>query len=363
MAALTAELPGFYRGKRVLVIGGAGTVGAGLVQELLALPIEELRILDQNESELYFLSEEHAADPRVHCFLGDIRDEETVHRMCRGMELTFHTAALKHVTMCERSPSTVVQTNVVGVESVIRAALATGVRRVLFTSSDKAVNPTNVMGTSKLMGERLITAANATTTDPDAAIFASTRFGNVAGSRGSVIPLFCRQISTGRRITVTDERMTRFIMSRDRAVQMLLETMVMAVGGEVFVTKMPVMRIVDIARVMIELLAPLYGRNAAHYEIEMVGARPGEKLWEELTTDEEIRRTLEIDDYFVVLPAFRNVYGRIRYEYPGAAPVPASQRYVSSQEPPLGEAEVARFLLEPGVLPEEIRQQLLRCSA
>jgi FlaA1/EpsC-like NDP-sugar epimerase len=279
--------------------------------------------------------------------------------MLRGVDMVFHTAALKHVVISERSPTSALQTNILGLQNVIAAAQANGVRRLLFTSSDKAVNPTNVMGASKLMGERLITAANATLADPEVGVFASTRFGNVAGSRGSVIPLFCRQIAAGDPVTLTDPAMTRFVMTLDRSVDMLLETMVLAVGGEVFVTKMPVVRIIDIANAMVRLIAPLYGRPPDACRVVTTGMKPGEKLWEELTTDEEIRRTVELEDYFVVLPAFRNIYREHRYDYPGATPVPATRRYISSSEPALSEAEVERFLLQPGVLPDDIRNKLI----
>jgi FlaA1/EpsC-like NDP-sugar epimerase len=353
------SLSPFYAKARIAVTGGAGTVGSRLVQQLLSLPVAEVRVLDNNESELFFLSERYAADERLQCFLADIRDERKIHRMLRGMDMVFHTAALKHVVISERSPTSTLQTNILGLQNVIAAAQAHGVRRLLFTSSDKAVNPTNVMGASKLMGERLITAANATLIEPEVGIFTSTRFGNVAGSRGSVIPLFCRQIAAGDPVTLTDPAMTRFVMTLGRSVDMLLETMAMAIGGEVFVTKMPVVRIIDIAKVMVRLIAPLYGRPPDARGVVTTGMRPGEKLWEELTTDEEIRRTVELEDYFVVLPAFRNIYREHRYEYPDTAAAPATRRYVSSSEPVLSEAEVEHFLLQPDVLPDEIRSRLV----
>jgi FlaA1/EpsC-like NDP-sugar epimerase len=229
-----------------------------------------------------------------------------------------HTAALKHVILCEESPNDAVQTNIGGTSNVISAAIANGVSRVLFTSSDKAVNPTNVMGTSKLMGERLMTAANAHRM-ADGPIFASTRFGNVLGSRGSVVPLFRRQIEQGGPVTLTDERMTRFIMTLREAVRLVMDSCFRAKGGEVFVTKMPAVRIVDLAQTMIRLLGPNTGRRAADIEIEIIGSKAGEKLYEELVNEEEVRRTVDLPEYYAVLPAFRSPYEDIdyRYEYGG----------------------------------------------
>lgn len=351
------SLASFYEGKRVAVTGAAGTVGSELVRQLQSLPVREIRLLDNHEGALFLLEQEMSEDDRVHSFLADVRNAENLTKLFRGMDYVFHSAALKHVPFCERSPFEAVQTNIVGVENVIRAANLNGVSKVLFTSSDKAVNPTNVMGTSKLMGERLITAGNALQ-DNMRTVYASTRFGNVAGSQGSVIPLFCRQIAKGGPITLTDPRMSRFIMTLAESVSLVMESMVLACGGEVFVTKMPVINIRDLAEVLVEVVAPLYRRTASSIEIREVGARPGEKLYEELITDEEIRRTIELERMFAITPAFRNIYDRVTYAYPGPAPTPATRVYNSAVEPVISRDELRRFLLQEGVLPEELRAQL-----
>ena len=183
------------------------------------------------------------------------------------------------------------------------------------TSSDKAVNPTNVMGTSKLMAERLVSAANAHPRLGNQ-IFASTRFGNVLGSRGSVIPLFIRQIRHGGPVTVTDPEMTRFIMTLDEAVGLVMDSLFLARGGEIFVTKMPVLRIGDLAEVMIEELASKYGYRPSDIPIETVGPRPGEKTYEELMNEEEIKRSIELPKYFVIQPAILPSFRKIDYVYP-----------------------------------------------
>ena len=193
----------FFKNKRILITGAAGTVGRKIVRQLHSFGPAELRLMDNNESEMFFLLEEYKSN-NVHCFLGDVRDSEKTRKLADGIDIIIHSAAFKHVILSEHNPFDVVQTNIIGVENIIRAASACNVKNVLFTSSDKAVNPTNVMGTSKLMGERLITAANAVRNNGKT-IFSSTRFGNVIGSRGSVVPLFIKQIKNGGPVTITDK--------------------------------------------------------------------------------------------------------------------------------------------------------------
>jgi len=316
------------------------------LRQTMALPVAEIIGIDNNESQLFFLDEESRGDKRVRLYLGDVRDRDKLIRKTEGMDIIIHAAALKHVILCERSPRDAVLTNIMGVQNVIDAAIENRVKRALFTSSDKAVNPTNVMGTSKLMGERLMTAANALKRG-GGPVFASTRFGNILGSTGSVIPLFRKQIQDGGPVTLTDERMTRFIMTIGQAVKLVLDTVFMARGGEVFVTKMPVVRIRDLAAVMVEVLAPRFGHKPKDIDIWLAGAKPGEKLYEELLSDEETRRTVELKDYFAVLPAFKSVYEDISYDYPGKKDGgKAIRAYNSLTEKAMAAEELARFLVE-----------------
>ena len=233
--------------------------------------------------------------------LGDIRDRDLLTTRMRGVDLVFHAAAYKHVVLCEESPSEAIATNVRGTQNVIDTARNAGVRRVLFTSSDKAVNPTNVMGSSKLLAERVMTAAAGQAGD-SGTVFASTRFGNVLGSRGSVVPVFAAQIARGGPITITDRRMTRFVMTVDEAADLVLSSMTKARGGEVFVTKMHAVEVETLAHVMRDELAPVFGYEASDVEIVEIGPQAGEKFHEELTNAEEIRRTVEEGDLFTVLP-------------------------------------------------------------
>ena len=340
--------------KRVLVTGACGTVGYELVRQILnPNQIKELIAVDNNESELFFLEQRFQHHKNARFFLADIRDAAKMCRCMRGVDVVFHTAAFKHVILCERSPFEAVQTNILGVQNIISAACENKVGRVIFTSSDKAVNPTSVMGTSKLMGERLFTAANSNRRTGNT-IFASTRFGNVLGSRGSVIPIFREQIRNGRTVTITDSRMTRFIMSIKEAVRLVIDSAMLAKGGEVFVTKMPVICISDLAEVMIDKLSPLFGHNPEEIKIKIIGTKPGEKIYEELMNDEEIRRSVELERYYAVTPAFRSLYCDISYDYPNGISAQVTHAYNSANETPLTKEQLSKFLEENNLLYEDL---------
>ena len=340
------------RNKSILVTGCCGTVGGELVRQLLEdYAVGELIGIDNNESELFFQQQRYQHYANANFFLASIRDRNKLVRLFKGVDIVFHAAAFKHVVLCERAPFDAVQTNINGVQNVIEAALAARVGRVIFTSSDKAVNPTNVMGTSKLMGERLMTAANNCQRGCDT-IFASTRFGNVLGSRGSVIPIFREQIRQGGPVTLTDPEMTRFIMSIREATRLVIDSSALACGGEVFVTKMPVIRIQDLAEVMIRQLAPAYGHRPEDIEILTIGAKPGEKLYEELMNGEETRRTYELPTYFAVLPALRHITHEIEYTYPEILSRTVDNPYHSGNEPYLTQAQLGDFLEQNNLMNE-----------
>lgn len=345
-----------WHNKRVLITGVAGTIGHELLRQLVHIEPSEIIGIDSNESDLFFVQQEFSRSPIVRLYLADIRDACQLARRMEGVDIVLHTAAYKHVFLCEQAPNNAVQTNILGTQNIIDTASAHGVERVIFTSSDKAVNPTSVMGTSKLMGERLITSANATRRNGKP-IFASTRFGNVLGSRGSVIPLFARQIANGGPVTLTDPQMTRFIMTLADAVRLVMNSVFLACGGEVFITKMPIARIRDLAAVMIEELAPRFGRDPRDILIERIGVIPGEKLYEELMSEEETRRTIELANYFVVLPAFRPIYNVVAYEYPQMVRNSMDHAYNSASESALSSHEL-RSLLDNGGLLDEVLQLL-----
>lgn len=343
-----------WQNKRVLITGVAGTIGHELLRQLVQCEPCEIIGIDSNESELFFVQQEFSQFPMVRLYLTDIRDASQLARRMEGIDIVLHTAAYKHVFLCEQAPSNAVQTNILGTQNIVDAATAQGVERVIFTSSDKAVNPTSVMGTSKLMGERLITSANAIRRNGKP-IFASTRFGNVLGSRGSVVPLFVRQIAGGGPVTLTHPQMTRFVMTLQEAVRLVMESVFLACGGEVFITKMPVTGIRDLARVMIEELAPRFGHDPKDILIKQIGVIPGEKLYEELMSEEEKRRTVELSRYFVVLPAFRPIYNVVSYDYPDLIRKSVDRAYNSSNEPPISAAALRNLLVDGGLLEEALQ--------
>jgi len=335
-----------FDGKSIFITGSCGTIGAELVVQLLNNPKynpKEVIGIDNNESALFFQDQLHLDDSRASFFVADVRDRSELSDRMKGVDIVIHAAALKHVILCERSPEQAVQTNINSVQNVIAAASLNDVETVIFTSSDKAVNPTNVMGTTKLMGERLMTAANSSKRK-NGPIFASTRFGNVLGSSGSVIPIFRNQISNGGPVTLTDKNMTRFVMSVEEAVDLVLNSVIEAKGGEVFVTKMPVMKIKDLAIAMIEELAP------NEIEVVEIGSKPGEKLYEELMSYEETRRTIELDKFFSVLPAFRGIYSDIDYNYSAIVSELVEDPYVSGQQTSLTVKEIKDFLCNKKLL-------------
>lgn len=290
----------FFRGKTILVTGGTGSIGSEVTRQLLALQPKTVRIYSRDEHKQYLLQQELAgAEDEVRYFLGDVRDGPRLLRALEGVDFVFHCAAYKHVPFCEYNSFEAVKTNVVGTQNVIDAAIEQGVKRVLLISTDKAASPSSVMGATKLLAEKMMTSAMQFV-GPHPIRFASVRFGNVLASRGSVLPLFCRQIEHGGPVTVTDPDMMRFFMSIPQAVSLLFRAMERMEGGELFILKMPVLRLGDLIDVLIEELSPRLGQNPASIAQQVVGARPGEKMKEVLMTAEEAYNATEEQDMFVV---------------------------------------------------------------
>jgi FlaA1/EpsC-like NDP-sugar epimerase len=354
------RISGFFSGRRVAITGAAGTVGRELVAQLLALDVAELRGLDNDENGLFELDKAFGHYSQFNGLLCDVSSSHAVKHVFDGVDYVFHAAALKHVPICERSPSASIDVNIRGVENVVEAALEKRVSRVVFTSSDKAVHPTNVMGASKLLGERLALSANRRN---GVTLVACTRFGNVAGSRGSVLPLFREQIIKHGRLTLTSPAMTRFFMTRALAVRLVIESMTHARGGEVFIPKMRAVAITDLATVMVRLLAPLGGRLAEEVQIDVTGPRPGEKLYEELLSEDEADRAISVGEYLIV----PSQPGKGRCEavtYPGlGTQTRPRQSYASNRETALTHAEIEAFLKDNALLPELGQQPLLRLVA
>jgi len=277
--------------KIVLVTGGTGSFGRRFVATMLRhySPLK-LIVFSRDELKQHEMRVSGYDDPRLRYFIGDVRDRERLRRAMQGVEVVVHTAALKQVPACEYNPIEAVVTNIEGGRNVIEAALDTGVKRVIALSTDKAVNPVNLYGATKLVSEKLFVQANAYRGEGPAR-FSCVRYGNVVGSRGSVIPLFLSQRESGK-LTVTDPRMTRFWITLDQGVRFVIDCIERMHGGEVFVPKIPSMNIIDLAAAI-----------APQCEIEEIGIRPGEKLHEVLISEDEARQAVELDDSFIIQPA------------------------------------------------------------
>jgi FlaA1/EpsC-like NDP-sugar epimerase len=290
----------FYRNKRILVTGGAGSIGHELVRKLLEYDPGTIRVFDNNETGLFELENELDSN-KIRPLIGDIRDKDRLLMAFEGIDIVFHASALKHVPLCESNPFDAVKTNVIGTQNVLDAALSKEVEKVINVSTDKAVSPTNVMGATKLLAERLTISANYYR-GTKRTVFSSVRFGNVLNSRGSVIPLFSKQIQKGGPVTITDKKMTRFFMDIPSAVELIINAGRISRGREIFILKMSAMNIIDLAYAMIDEYAPRSGFDPGDIGITVIGKRGGEKLFEELMTKEEAEYAYENDEMFIILP-------------------------------------------------------------
>jgi UDP-N-acetylglucosamine 4,6-dehydratase len=295
------ELRELFEGRTVLVTGGTGSIGSSIVTSLLPYQPRSVRVLSRDDTKQFELGERLRGEKALRLLIGDVRDRSRLLRAMAGADLVFHAAALKHVPACEFNPFEATETNVRGTQNVVEAAIDAGVDRVLTISTDKAVDPTNVMGATKLLSERLMAAAQAYR-GPARSRFAAVRFGNVIGSRGSLVPLVRQQVARGGPVTLTDPEMSRYLMPLREAVRLCFVAMGRMQGGEVFILKMPRVRVGDLVDVLIEAYAPMYGRRPADITVETIGRRAGEKTDEVLLSADETRQARELDDMYVVPP-------------------------------------------------------------
>lgn len=281
----------------VLITGGTGSFGKKFAKTLLAEKNpKKVIIFSRDELKQHEMRVAGYNDPRLRYFIGDVRDRERLVRAMHGVDIVVHAAALKQVPACEYNPMEAIKTNIIGTSNVIEAALDAGVGKVLALSTDKAVSPANLYGGTKLVAEKLVIQSNAYAAGT-ATRYSCVRYGNVVGSRGSIVPLFLKQRQSGR-ITITDERMTRFWLSLEQGVQFVITCIEQMEGGEVFVPKIPSTKVVDLARAI-----------APEASIEMIGIRPGEKLHEDLLSDDEARHAIELEKMYVVQPAEASWFG------------------------------------------------------
>lgn len=332
------------KGLKILLVGGTGTIGNGLVNKLLDDEnIDTIRVLSRDEFKQFEMERfiNHKNKNKLRFLIGDVRDYDRLERAMRGVDKVFNLAAMKHVPSCEYNPDEAIKTNVVGMENIIKAAIKNEVDCVVFTSTDKATNPTNAYGATKLLAEKLVQSANYSK-GPIKTRFIAVRFGNVMGSRGSVIPLFRKQILEEGRITITDPKMNRFMMTLSQAVNLILKVSDIAVGGEVFVLKMPVIRLKDLADIVIEeTCKKLNIQN--DIKVETIGLRPGERLYEELMTEIESTAAFDLGDMYAILPTtFAPEYYKDKYSNHTKAPL---ETYTSSNQNPIAKETLREFLL------------------
>jgi FlaA1/EpsC-like NDP-sugar epimerase len=283
------------KGSTILVTGGTGSFGNRVAAHLLRQNPKQIRIYSRDEKKQWEMAREF---PAFRYIIGDVRDSDRLQEAIRGVDMVFHAAALKQVPSCEDYPWEAVKTNVAGSQNVCRAAIEANVKRVVALSTDKAVKPVNAMGMSKAMMEKIVCSQNLF---QSTTIFSCVRYGNVMGSRGSVIPLFRQLIDEGKPLTITVPHMTRFLLTLDQSVDLVLHALTSAQGGEIFVRKAPACTVIDLARVMCKR----YSKLAADHSIQVVGIRPGEKIHEVLVNEYELLRSTEDDTYYTIHPEYR----------------------------------------------------------
>ena len=339
-----------FDGKTLLITGGTGSFGNAVINRFLKTNIQQIRIFsrDEKKQEDMRLS---LRDPRVRFFIGDVREYSSILPAVRGVDYIFHAAALKQVPSCEFYPMEAVRTNILGAENVLNAAVAAGVQRMIVLSTDKAVYPINAMGLSKAMMEKLTIAKSRMLGQGDT-ILCATRYGNVMASRGSVIPLFVNQIKEGRDVTVTDPNMTRFLMSLEDSVDLVLFAYENGTQGDIFVQKAPASTVKVLAEALMEIFD---GKN----EIKIIGTRHGEKLFESLLSREEMARATDLTGFFRV-PADDRDLNYSNFFTEGETSISAAEDYTSHNTTRLNKDQVINLLLGLDYIKSELRSMPAR---
>jgi UDP-N-acetylglucosamine 4,6-dehydratase/5-epimerase len=333
-----------YSGRVLLITGGTGSFGNAVLDRFLNTDISEIRILSRDEKKQDDMRLKYR-DSKLKFYIGDVRDFDSVNAAMRGVDFVFSAAALKQVPSCEFYPLEAVRTNVIGAGNTIEAAIANKVKRVVVLSTDKAVYPINAMGMSKALMEKVM-IAKSRNVDPSSTLLCGTRYGNVMGSRGSVIPLFIAQVKRGKRLTVTDPGMTRFMMSLRQAVELVLFAFSNARQGDIFVQKAPAATIGDLAAVVNEI----FGGKA---EAQVIGTRHGEKLYETLLSREEAAKAVDLGAYFRV-PADTRDLNYEQYFEQGDSKITQAGEYNSHNTQRLDRAQVKELLLSMDFVQAEL---------
>jgi UDP-glucose 4-epimerase len=333
-----------FNGKVLMITGGTGSFGATVLKRFLATEVREIRIFSRDEKKQ---EEMRLAlnNSKLRFYIGDVRDYDSVHQAMKGVDYVFHAAALKQVPSCEFYPMEAVRTNVIGTENVMNAATANGVKRLVLLSTDKAVYPINAMGISKAMGEKLM-VAKARLQSEGETVFCATRYGNVMASRGSVIPLFVSQLRDGKPLTVTDPNMTRFLMSLEDSVDLVLYAYEHGQQGDIFVQKAPASTVADLAQAVKEVFAK-------DNEIRIIGTRHGEKLYESLISREEMAHAHDMGGYYRI-PADNRDLNYAKYFSEGEEEISHLDDYTSHNTHRLNVEQVKELLLNLDYIKEEL---------
>ena len=333
-----------FSDKVLLIVGGTGSFGNAVLKRFLNTGIREIRIFSRDELKQDKMRKLYSND-KLKFYIGDVRDENSLDDVMRGVHYVFNAAALKQVPSCEFHPMQAVKTNIIGIENVLNSAIKAGVEKVIALSTDKAVYPINAMGISKAMMEKIVVSKGRNVKNT---MIACTRYGNVMASRGSVIPLFIDQIRSGRPITITDPSMTRFMMSLNEAVDLVLFAFNNGKSGDIFVQKAPAATVALLAETMKHILA------VPDHEVKVIGTRHGEKLYESLLTKEEMARAVDMNGYFRV-PADGRDLNYNRFFEEGEEVITESGEYHSHNTHRLNKEELKELLLNLDEIKDDIK--------
>jgi len=334
-----------FKNKILLITGGTGSFGSGVLRKFLSTDIKEIRIFSRDELKQDDMRK-HYSNHRIKFYIGDVRDRSSIDDAMRGVDFVFHAAALKQVPSCEFYPIQAVKTNVIGTENVLSSAIKAGVKKVIVLSTDKAVYPINAMGISKAMMERVVVSKSRNVKDTT---IVCTRYGNVMASRGSVIPLFIDQVRNGKPITITDPNMTRFMMSLDQAVDLVLFAFANGESGDIFVQKAPAATVELLANTMKIIL------GKPNHVVKTIGTRHGEKLYETLLTKEEMVRAIDMGEYFRV-PADTRELNYSQFFEQGEEVITEAHEYHSHNTYRLNQEELKDLLVNLDEIKEDLME-------
>jgi UDP-N-acetylglucosamine 4,6-dehydratase/5-epimerase len=340
-----------FTDRTLLITGGTGSFGNAVLRRFLSSDIREIRVFSRDEKKQDDMRTRYSGNAKLKFYLGDVRDLRSVAPAMRGVDFCFHAAALKQVPSCEFHPMEAVRTNVLGTENVLQAATAAGVKRVICLSTDKAVYPINAMGISKAMMEKVMVAMSRNL-DGSGTVICGTRYGNVMASRGSVIPLFVNQVQQGKPITVTDPSMTRFMMTLDDAVELVLYAFEHGQNGDIFVQKAPA------ATVQVLTRAILAAMNAPQHRVQVIGTRHGEKLYESLLSREERACAHDLGAYFRVPPDARDL-NYAKFVEQGEQRITEGEEYNSHNTHRLEVADMGALLMKLDFMQRVVRGEAL----